>query len=109
VWKQRQRSESSPLTLVTLSAPEQVRVGAEFVDESGRTIAEIMDSVKKVTDIVAEIAAASSGDRKRIKIQTAADASESISGEGFEQQRSAGTASQARGGSSEWPGLSELR
>ena len=38
---------------------EKVRVGAEFVDESGKMIAEIMDSVKKVTDIVAEIAAAS--------------------------------------------------
>ena len=38
---------------------DKVRVGAEFVDESGRTIAEIMESVKKVTDIVAEIAAAS--------------------------------------------------
>lgn len=38
---------------------DKVRVGAEFVDESGKMIAEIMDSVKKVTDIVAEIAAAS--------------------------------------------------
>jgi phage terminase large subunit-like protein len=33
--------------------------GSELVDESGKTLAEIMESVKKVTDIVAEIAAAS--------------------------------------------------
>jgi uncharacterized phage infection (PIP) family protein YhgE len=34
-------------------------VGSELVDESGKTLSEIMESVKKVTDIVAEIAAAS--------------------------------------------------
>jgi methyl-accepting chemotaxis protein I, serine sensor receptor len=38
---------------------EKVTVGTSLVDESGKRIAEIMDSVKKVTDIVAEIAAAS--------------------------------------------------
>jgi ABC-type transporter Mla subunit MlaD len=36
-----------------------VRVGSTLVDESGKTLSEIMESVKKVTDIVAEIAAAS--------------------------------------------------
>jgi ABC-type transporter Mla subunit MlaD len=36
-----------------------VKVGSELVDESGKTLSEIMESVKKVTDIVAEIAAAS--------------------------------------------------
>ncbi len=39
---------------------ERVRLGAELVDESGRALAAIVDSVKKVTDIVSEIAAASS-------------------------------------------------
>jgi methyl-accepting chemotaxis protein len=37
----------------------KVGEGAKLVDESGRTLAEIVSSVKKVTDIVAEIAAAS--------------------------------------------------
>ncbi len=38
---------------------EKVRAGSGLVDESGKTLTEIVDSVKKVTDIVAEIAAAS--------------------------------------------------
>ena len=38
---------------------EKVRSGSELVDQSGKALAEIVDSVKKVTDIVAEIAAAS--------------------------------------------------
>jgi methyl-accepting chemotaxis protein len=38
---------------------EKVKTGSGLVDESGRTLTEIVDSVKKVTDIVAEIAAAS--------------------------------------------------
>jgi methyl-accepting chemotaxis protein-1 (serine sensor receptor) len=38
---------------------EKVRTGSELVDQSGKALAEIVDSVKKVTDIVAEIAAAS--------------------------------------------------
>jgi methyl-accepting chemotaxis protein-1 (serine sensor receptor) len=38
---------------------DKVRVGSELVDQSGKALAEIVDSVKKVTDIVAEIAAAS--------------------------------------------------
>ena len=38
---------------------EKVRVGAELVNESGETLTEIVTAVKKVTDIVAEIAAAS--------------------------------------------------
>ncbi len=38
---------------------EKVRTGSGLVDESGKTLTEIVDSVKKVTDIVAEIAAAS--------------------------------------------------
>jgi methyl-accepting chemotaxis protein len=38
---------------------EKVKMGTNFVDESGRALTEIVASVKKVTDIVAEIAAAS--------------------------------------------------
>ncbi|KLD62231.1 methyl-accepting chemotaxis protein [Dyella japonica] len=38
---------------------EKVRVGSSLVDQSGKALADIVDSVKKVTDIVAEIAAAS--------------------------------------------------
>jgi hypothetical protein len=37
----------------------KVDEGSKLVDESGRTLEEIVTSVKKVTDIVAEIAAAS--------------------------------------------------
>ncbi len=37
----------------------KVDEGSKLVDESGRTLAEIVQAVKKVTDIVAEIAAAS--------------------------------------------------
>jgi methyl-accepting chemotaxis protein-1 (serine sensor receptor) len=37
----------------------KVRTGSELVDASGKVLGEIMDSVKKVSDIVAEIAAAS--------------------------------------------------
>ena len=38
---------------------EKVRAGSALVDESGRTLADIMDAVKKVSDIVAEIVSAS--------------------------------------------------
>ncbi len=38
---------------------DKVRAGTELVDRSGRTLADIVESVKKVTDIVGEIAAAS--------------------------------------------------
>ncbi|MDE1893610.1 MAG: Tar ligand binding domain-containing protein [Xanthomonadaceae bacterium] len=38
---------------------EKVRGGSELVNQSGKALAEIVESVKKVTDIVAEIAAAS--------------------------------------------------
>ena len=36
-----------------------MRSGSELVDSSGKVLAEIVDSVKKVSDIVAEISAAS--------------------------------------------------
>jgi methyl-accepting chemotaxis protein len=37
---------------------EKVKIGAALVDDSGQAIAQIMDSAKRVTDIVAEISAA---------------------------------------------------
>ena len=45
-------------SLITDSA-EKVQAGSSLVNESGKALADIVDSVKKVTDIVAEIAAAS--------------------------------------------------
>lgn len=38
---------------------EKVQLGSELVDETGKTLGEIVDGVKKVTDIIAEIAASS--------------------------------------------------
>ncbi|MCW8987115.1 MAG: methyl-accepting chemotaxis protein, partial [Gammaproteobacteria bacterium] len=38
---------------------EKVQQGSELVDESGKTLEEIVSGVKKVTDIIAEIAASS--------------------------------------------------
>jgi methyl-accepting chemotaxis protein len=38
---------------------QRVTDGSELVDQSGRTLADIMGSVKRVTDIIAEITAAS--------------------------------------------------
>ena len=38
---------------------EKVQQGSELVDESGKTLEEIVNGVKKVTDIIAEIAASS--------------------------------------------------
>ena len=57
-----QRSAAAAREIKTLigDSSERVRLGAELVDESGRALAGIVDSVKKVTDIVSEIAAASS-------------------------------------------------
>ena len=39
--------------------PNKVRAGTDLVDQTGKSLNDIVDSVKKVTDIVAEIAAAS--------------------------------------------------
>jgi methyl-accepting chemotaxis protein len=56
---QRSASAAKEIKDLINDSVEKVKVGSELVDESGKTLAEIMDSVKKVTDIVAEIAAAS--------------------------------------------------
>lgn len=56
-----QRSASAAREIKSLigESVEKVQTGCTLVDESGRTITDIMESVKKVTDIVAEISAAS--------------------------------------------------
>ncbi|MGC1550722.1 MAG: methyl-accepting chemotaxis protein [Rhodanobacter sp.] len=56
-----QRSAAAAKEIKTLigESGERVRVGSALVDRSGQSLAEIVDGVKKVTDIVAEIAAAS--------------------------------------------------
>jgi len=56
---QRSASAAKEIKNLINDSVDKVKAGSELVDESGKTLAEIMESVKKVTDIVAEIAAAS--------------------------------------------------
>ena len=56
---QRSASAAKEIKGLINDSVDKVRVGSTLVDESGKTLSEIMESVKKVTDIVAEIAAAS--------------------------------------------------
>jgi len=56
---QRSASAAKEIKDLIKGSGGKVKAGSELVDESGKTLAEIMESVKKVTDIVAEIAAAS--------------------------------------------------
>jgi methyl-accepting chemotaxis protein len=56
---QRSASAAKEIKDLINDSVNKVQAGSELVDESGKTLAEIMESVKKVTDIVAEIAAAS--------------------------------------------------
>ena len=56
---QRSAAAAKEIKGLIKDSVEKVETGAELVDASGRTLTEIVDSVKKVTDIVAEIAAAS--------------------------------------------------
>ncbi len=56
---QRSASAAKEIKGLINDSVDKVAVGSELVDESGKTLSEIMESVKKVTDIVAEIAAAS--------------------------------------------------
>jgi methyl-accepting chemotaxis protein-1 (serine sensor receptor) len=55
-----QRSAGAAKEIKTLinESMEKVKVGATLVNDSGQAIAQIMDSAKRVTDIVSEIAAA---------------------------------------------------
>ena len=56
-----QRSAGAAKEIKTLiqDSVEKVEDGSRLVDQSGKTLAEIVGSVKKVSDIIAEIAAAS--------------------------------------------------
>jgi methyl-accepting chemotaxis protein len=56
---QRSAGAAKEIKLLINDSAEKVRAGSELVDQSGKALADIVDSVKKVTDIVAEIAAAS--------------------------------------------------
>jgi methyl-accepting chemotaxis protein len=56
---QRSASAAKEIKGLIADSVDKVKVGSALVDESGKTLSEIMESVKKVTDIVAEIAAAS--------------------------------------------------
>jgi methyl-accepting chemotaxis protein len=56
---QRSANAAKEIKGLITDSEEKVRSGKELVNESGKALAAIVDSVKKVTDIVAEIAAAS--------------------------------------------------
>ncbi|MBB6096405.1 methyl-accepting chemotaxis protein [Povalibacter uvarum] len=56
---QRSATAAKEIKDLISDSVQKVKVGSELVDESGKTLDDIMDAVKKVSDIVAEIAAAS--------------------------------------------------
>jgi len=56
---QRSAGAAKEIKGLIAESEEKVRCGSELVNQSGRALADIVESVKKVTDIVAEIAAAS--------------------------------------------------
>jgi methyl-accepting chemotaxis protein len=56
---QRSASASKEIKTLINNSVERVEDGASLVEDAGRTMDEIVQSVKKVTDIMAEIAAAS--------------------------------------------------
>ena len=56
---QRSASAAKEIKDLISESVTKVAAGTELVDESGKTLAGIIESVKKVSDIVAEIAAAS--------------------------------------------------
>jgi methyl-accepting chemotaxis protein-1 (serine sensor receptor) len=56
---QRSASAAKEIKGLINDSVDKVKVGSALVDESGKTLSQIMESVRKVTDIVAEIAAAS--------------------------------------------------
>jgi methyl-accepting chemotaxis protein len=55
----RSATAAKEIKALIVDSVSKVEEGSRLVDESGRTLEEIVNSVKKVTDIVAEIAAAS--------------------------------------------------
>jgi methyl-accepting chemotaxis protein len=56
---QRSATAAKEIKELISDSVQKVSAGTELVDESGRTLNDIMEAVKKVSDIVAEIAAAS--------------------------------------------------
>jgi methyl-accepting chemotaxis protein len=56
---QRSASAAKEIKELINDSVDKVRAGTALVDESGNTLGDIMDAVKKVSDIVAQIAAAS--------------------------------------------------
>ncbi|MFK2903343.1 MCP four helix bundle domain-containing protein [Dyella ginsengisoli] len=56
---QRSAGAAKEIKGLIKDSAEKVQNGTALVDQTGKSLAEIVDSVKKVTDIVAEIAAAS--------------------------------------------------
>ncbi|MGC3981440.1 MAG: methyl-accepting chemotaxis protein [Steroidobacteraceae bacterium] len=56
---QRSASAAKEIKDLINDSVDKVKTGTELVDASGKSLTDIMNSVKKVTDIVAEIAAAS--------------------------------------------------
>ena len=56
---QRSASAAKEIKALIQDSVRKVENGTELVNESGKTLSEIVNSVKRVTDIVAEIAAAS--------------------------------------------------
>ncbi|GLU35145.1 methyl-accepting chemotaxis protein [Trinickia caryophylli] len=56
---QRSSAASKEIKTLIQDSVERVRHGTEFVDSAGVTMTEIMQSVRRVTDIMGEIAAAS--------------------------------------------------
>jgi methyl-accepting chemotaxis protein-1 (serine sensor receptor) len=56
---QRSASAAKEIKELIVDSVDKVRAGSALVDESGNTLAEIKDAVNKVSDIIAEIAAAS--------------------------------------------------
>jgi len=56
---QRSADASKDIKTLISTSSSQVKTGAELVGQAGRSLTDIMEAVKKVSDIVAEIAAAS--------------------------------------------------
>ena len=56
---QRSAGAAKEIKLLITDSVTQVEQGSALVDQAGRTMSEIVDSVKRVTDIMADISAAS--------------------------------------------------
>jgi methyl-accepting chemotaxis protein len=56
---QRSATAAREIKVLISESVGKVKAGSELVDQSGKTITDIMESVRKVTDVVAEISAAS--------------------------------------------------